>query len=55
MATSTFDKRIVLGKTAAKRLADVLSDPKPAKRPNLTKEIEESDKAWESLLNRYKK
>ena len=55
MATSTFDKWIVLGQKAAKRMAEVLADPTPAKRPDLTKEIKESDTAWESLLKRYEK
>lgn len=54
MATSTFDKRSVLGQKTAKRMAEVLADPTPAKRPDLTKEIKESDTAWELLLKRYK-
>lgn len=39
MATSTFNKKIVLGPTAAKRLAKELNDPTPAIRPDKSKVI----------------
>jgi hypothetical protein len=55
MATSTFDKRILLNKNAAEHLADLLSDDSPTERPDLTKQLEESNKSWELLLKRYEK
>lgn len=55
MATSTFDKRIVLGRKAATRMANALATPLPNSRPDMTVKIKESDKAWKSLLKRYEK
>ena len=40
MATTTFDKNIVLGEAAAERLAEVLSEPAPPK-------IEIDERFWE--------
>ncbi|MDR0516129.1 MAG: hypothetical protein LBH25_03705 [Fibromonadaceae bacterium] len=46
MATSTFDKRIVIGNAAAKRLSAMFSEPaKPL--PNINKYLEQSETAWQ--------
>lgn len=52
MATSTFDKRIVLNCVAAERMAKAFEDSIKATRPNMSKEKEESEKAWKKLLAR---
>lgn len=53
MATSTFDKRIVLNSAAAERMAKAFESSSKAIRPNISQEKEESDKAWKKLLDRY--
>lgn len=55
MATSTFDKQIILDNKAATILADALEKKERPSRPNISKEKKESDAAWEKLLDRYKK
>lgn len=52
MATSTFDKRIVLDSTAAKIMAEAFENSAKAIRPDISKEKEESEKAWKKLLAR---
>ncbi|MDR2732840.1 MAG: hypothetical protein LBB36_06440 [Fibromonadaceae bacterium] len=48
MATSTFDKRIIVSNAAAKRLSAMFATPaKPL--PNISKYLEQSETAWLSL------
>ena len=57
MATSTFDKRSVLGQKAAKRMAEALADPTLAKRPQKencipTMNDEETHKRLEEIISK---
>jgi len=55
MATSTFDKEIILDEDAAERLAEILSQPAPP-RPELGEHFwEENEKEVKEWLSRFKK
>lgn len=53
MATSTFDKRIILNSAAAERMAKAFESSAKPIRPDISKEKEESERAWKKLLDRY--
>jgi len=55
MATTTFDKNIVLDEAAAKRLAEILAQPAPP-RPKLEDNFwEENERKKEEWFSRLKK
>ena len=54
MATSTFDKRIIVSNAAAKRLSAMLAEPaKPL--PDISEYLEQSETAWKRYSKRLKK
>lgn len=55
MATSTFDKNIVIGEKAAERLAEILSKPVPKQKENDKKFWEENEQKVKKWLSRFKK
>ncbi|MDR1330035.1 MAG: hypothetical protein LBK23_10600 [Oscillospiraceae bacterium] len=54
MATTTFDKEIVLSKEGAKRLVKALREP-PSEIPDMSEFIRHSEEAWRCYLNNYRK
>ncbi|MDR0936533.1 MAG: hypothetical protein LBM98_07640 [Oscillospiraceae bacterium] len=55
MATSTFDKKIVIGPAAAKRLAAALNNPYRRPLPDLTEEKKRGEEAWQIYLKKSAK
>ena len=55
MATSTFDKNIVIGEKAAERLAEILSKPVPKQKKSDKKFWEENEQKVDKWLSRFKK
>jgi hypothetical protein len=55
MATTTFDKRIVLEPEAADRLAAALGNPYRCPLPNLTKCKQEEEKLWKQSVCKFGK
>ena len=54
MATTTFDKNIIIDETAAERLAEILAKPAPT-RPSLGENFwEENERKIESWFSRSK-
>ena len=55
MATSTFDKRIVIDSESAELLAKAIEQYKEPTKPDVQKKLEESEREWQKLLFHYKK
>jgi hypothetical protein len=55
MATTTFDKNIVIDKNAAKRLVEILSKPAPKQAKSDKKFWEENEQKVDEWLSRFKK
>ena len=55
MATTTFDKNIVLGEAAAERLAEILSEPAPPRIEIDERFWQENERKKEEWFSRLKK
>jgi hypothetical protein len=54
MATSTFDKEIIIDEAAAERLIAALEGP-PREIPDMSAFIRQSEEDWKCFLERYQK
>jgi hypothetical protein len=54
MATTTFDKEIILSKAGAKRLIAALNEP-PCEIPDMSEFIKQSEEDWKCFLEKYQK
>ncbi|MDR2615157.1 MAG: hypothetical protein LBC28_01115 [Oscillospiraceae bacterium] len=54
MATTTFDKEIIIDEAAAKRLIAALEKP-PREIPDMSESVRRSEEAWQCYLENYRK